>query len=536
MTDNKTNIDAIVVGAGHNGLTTAAYLARAGLKVTVLERREQVGGAAYSEARQGGYTFTSCSYVCSLFRPEIVRDLDLSRHGLQILPFEGAVNLGRNGDYVGMFSDHDRTRREIQRHSPRDAEAYDIFAADILRQCRFIRPMLLETPPDPTIGRLRDITDLARLGRRFSGMGEKAMYDTLRLWTSSSAAFLDRYFETDLIKGAMAGSAIIGTALGPYSPGTAYVLLHHFMGDVDGNIGAWGYARGGMGAISKALADSVRQAGGEIRTGAEVVEFLTKGDRAEGVVLADGEEIRARTVVSNLDPKRTFLKLMPSDALTEDFREQVGHFKIRGSSGKLNIALDRAPVFPVIPDTAPELANGTITVSPDMEYLERGYDDWKRGAWSRQPFLDISVPSLIDPTLAPEGGHMMTVFVQYVPPSLAEGEWTPARRDAFAQTVLSTIEQHAPGFRDSIVDLETRTPHELEQEVGLTEGNIFHGELTLDQLLFNRPVPGYAQYRGPLKRFYMCGSATHPGGGVMGAPGYNAAREILGDLKRKAAA
>lgn len=536
MTEKKAKIDAIVVGAGHNGLTTAAYLARAGLKVTVLERREQVGGAAYSEARQGGYTFTSCSYVCSLFRPEIVRDLDLSRHGLQILPFEGAINLGRNGDYVGMFSDHDRTRREIQRHSSRDAEAYDIFAADILRQCRFIRPMLLETPPDPTIGRARDITDLARLGRRFTAMGEKAMYDTLRLWTSSSAAFLDRYFETDLIKGAMAGSAIIGTALGPYSPGTAYVLLHHFMGDVDGNIGAWGYARGGMGAISKALADSVRQAGGEIRTGAEVAQFLTRGDRVDGVVLADGEEIRAGTVVSNLDPKRTFLKLMPSDALPGNFRDQVEHFKIRGSSGKLNIALDRAPVFPAIPDTAPELANGTITVSPDMAYLERGYDDWKRGAWSRQPFLDISVPSLIDPTVAPEGGHMMTVFVQYVPPTLAEGGWTPARRDAFADTVLSTIEQHAPGFRDSIVDLETRTPHELEQEVGLTEGNIFHGELTLDQLLFNRPVPGYAQYRGPLKRLYMCGSATHPGGGVMGAPGYNAAREILGDLKRKAAA
>jgi phytoene dehydrogenase-like protein len=536
MSSNAKNIDVLVVGAGHNGLTTAAYLARAGLRVTVLERREQVGGAAYSEARDGGYTFTSCSYVCSLFRPEIVRDLGLARHGLQILPFEGAINLGRNGEYVGMFTDHDRTRREISRHSTRDAEAYDIFAADILRQCRFIRPMLLETPPDPTIARLRDITDLARLGRRFSGMGEKAMYDTLRLWTSSSAAFLDRYFETDLVKGALAGSAIIGTALGPYSPGTAYVLLHHFMGDVDGNIGAWGYARGGMGAISQALADSVCQAGGEIRTGAEVAQFLTRGDRVDGVVLADGEEIRAGTVVSNLDPKRTFLKLMPSDALPGDFREQVEHFKIRGSSGKLNIALDRAPVFPAIPDTAPELANGTITVSPDMEYLERGYDDWKRGTWSRQPFLDISVPSLIDPTVAPEGGHMMTVFVQYVPPALAEGEWTPARRDAFADTVLSTIEQHAPGFRDSIVDLETRTPHELEQEVGLTEGNIFHGELTLDQLLFNRPVPGYAQYRGPLKRLYMCGSATHPGGGVMGAPGYNAAREILADLKRKAAA
>jgi len=251
--------------------------------------------------------------------------------------------------------------------------------------------------------------------------------------------------------------------------------------------------------------------------------------------MADGEEIRAGSVVSNLDPRRNYLKLMPSEVLPDDFRGDIERFKIRGSSGKLNIALDRQPRFTAIPDTAPELAQGTITISPNMEYLERGYDDWKRGTWSRRPFLDISVPSTIDPTIAPAGKHMMTVFVQYVPVVPADGGWTPEKRDAFADTVLSTIEEHAPGFRDSIVDLETRTPHELENEVGLTEGNIFHGELTLDQLLFNRPLPGYAQYRGPVKRFYMCGSSTHPGGGVMGAPGYNAAREILMDLKRTAA-
>jgi phytoene dehydrogenase-like protein len=530
-----TPVDVIVVGAGHNGLTTAAYLARAGLKVTVLERREQVGGAAYSEARPGGFTFTSCSYVCSLFRPEIVRDLALAKHGLQIIPYEGAVNLGHDGKYIGMYSDHDRTRRDIARYSLRDAEAYEIYSADILRQCRFIRPMLLQTPPDPTIGRLQDLRDLAQLGRRFFSMGEKAMYDTLRLWTSSTANFLDRYFETDILKGALAGSGIIGTALGPYSPGSAYVQLHHLMGDVDGNIGAWGYSRGGMGGISRALAGAVREAGGEIRTDAEVVRFLTGGGQVTGVVLADGEEIRAGSVVSNLDPRRNYLKLMPSEVLPDDFRRNIERFKIRGSSGKLNIALDRQPRFTAIPDTAPELAQGTITISPNMEYLERGYDDWKRGTWSRRPFLDISVPSTIDPTIAPAGKHMMTVFVQYVPPVPVDGGWTPEKRDAFADTVLSTIEEHAPGFRDSIVDLETRTPHELENEVGLTEGNIFHGELTLDQLLFNRPLPGYAQYRGPVKRFYMCGSSTHPGGGVMGAPGYNAAREILMDLKRAAA-
>ena len=531
-----SDVDVIVVGAGHNGLTTAAYLARAGLKVTVLERRDRVGGAAYSDPRKGGFTFTSCSYVCSLFRPEIMRDLDLAKHGLQILPFEGAANIGRDGQYVGHFSDHDRTRRDFARHSERDAEAYSIYSADLLRQCRFIRPMLLETPPDPTIARPRDIAGLWRLGKRFAAMGERAMHETLRLWTSSSAAILDRYFENDLIKGMLAGSGIIGTALGPYSPGTAYVLLHHVMGDVDGNIGAWGFSRGGMGAISHALEGAVRAAGGEIRTEAEVVQFLIQDERVTGVVLAGGEEITARSVVSNLDPRRNYLKLMPRDALPEEFRQSIERFKIRGSSGKLNIAMDCAPRFEAIPDTLPELVQGTITVSPDMEYLERGYDDWKRGTWSRQPFLDISVPSLIDPTIAPEGKHIMTVFVQYVPPVPKDGGWTPERREAFGDTVLSTIEQHAPGFRDSIVDLEIRTPRELEEEVGLTEGNIFHGELTLDQLLFNRPVPGYAQYRGPLRGFYMCGSSTHPGGGVMGAPGYNAAREMLADLKRKAAA
>jgi phytoene dehydrogenase-like protein len=308
------------------------------------------------------------------------------------------------------------------------------------------------------------------------------------------------------------------------------------MGAVDGNIGAWGYARGGMGSISSALAGAVREHGGEIRTDAEIVEFLTSGDDVTGVALASGEEIHARSVISSLDPKRTWLKLMPTDKLPQRFRQDIERYRIRGSSGKVNIALDRAPNFEAIPNDLPELNQGTITISPNMEYLERAYDDWKSGTWSRKPWLDISIPSLIDPTVAPDDGHMMTVFVQYVPPNLADGEWTPEKRDAFGETVLSNIEDHAPGFRDSIVDLEVRTPHELEQEVGLTEGNIFHGELTLDQLFFNRPVPGYAQYRGPLGGLYMCGSSTHPGGGVMGAPGYNAAQEILSDLRKKVAA
>jgi phytoene dehydrogenase-like protein len=526
--------DAIVIGAGHNGLVHAAYLARAGLKVLVLERRHLIGGAAVSEELYPGFTYTTCSYVSSLLRPQIIRELDLPAHGLQIIPYVGTTAIARSGEHFAMYGDHDRTRREIARLSARDMEGYERFSAEVTRQCRFVRPLLMTTPPDPTSFRPRDLKGIFDLGRAFAGLGETQMLDTIRFWTMSCADFLDQYFEHDLIKAMMAGSSIIGTALGPASPGSAYVLLHHYMGEVDGALGAWGFARGGMGAVSNAIAGAARAAGAVILTEAPVERILIEGGRARGVALANGDVHLAPIVVSNLDPKKTWLSLVEPGELPADFVDAVRRFKTRGSSGKLNIALGGLPRFTAMPDDM-LLRQGDVYLADSMDYLERGYDDWKRGTWSQEPFLDIVVPSVLDPTLAPSGKHMMSVFVQWVPPRLADGPWTPEKRDAFGECVLDTIERHAPGFRSLVLHAQVRTPWDIENEVGLSEGNIFQGELTFDQLLFNRPVPGYAQYRGPVKGVYMCGSATHPGGGVMGAPGFNAAREVLADVKARVA-
>jgi phytoene dehydrogenase-like protein len=357
------------------------------------------------------------------------------------------------------------------------------------------------------------------------------LLDTLRFWTMSIGDYLDDYFETDLIKAHMAGSGIIGTALGVYSPGTAYVLLHHYMGDVDGSVGAWGFARGGMGAVAGALEKSLKSFGGEVVCDADVHRIIVKSGRSCGVALADGTEYHADIVVSNLDPKRTFLECFDASDLPADVVHRAKNFKIRGSSGKLNIALDGLPTFPALPQGSP-LMLSDMHASESMHELERAYDDWKAGRWSEDPYFDMLIPTQVDPTMAAPGKHMMTVFVQYCPPELADGPWTPEKRDAFGKTVIDKIARYSPDFKDLILDAEIRTPNEIDKEVGLTEGNIFQGELTFDQLLFNRPFPGYAQYRGPVKGMYMCGSGTHPGGGVMAAPGAKAAREILADLKK----
>ena len=526
-----TGYDAIIVGGGHNGLVAACYLARAGLKTVVVEKNDWVGGAAVSRSLHPEFTYSNCSYVSSLFRPEIMRDLELPRYGLQILPYEGGAVFQRDGGYLASFRNHDAARREIARHSPRDAERYDDYARDVARHCRFIRPMLMRTPPDPASFAPRDLQEMAYIGKKFFGLTEAERYEMIRFWTMSIADFLDEYFESPVIKAYLAGTAIIGTALGPMSPGSAYVLLHHYMGDVDGNVGAWGFARGGMGAITQALAASLRDKGGEIRCGKAVRRILVRGGRAIGVELADGEEIRGKRVVSNMDVKRTFLTTMDEGDLPADFVKAVRNFKIRGSSGKLNIALDGVPKFTALPPDAPML-RGDLHFSDSIERLELAYDDWKAGRFSRDPFQDVMIPTLLDPTMAPPGKHFMSCFVQYAPPRIAGREWTDADREAFGQTCLDQIEQYAPGFKNLVLHAEIRTPRELEAEVGLTEGNIFQGELTFDQLLFNRPVPGAAQYRAPVRDLWMCGSSTHPGGGVMGAPGRNAAAEILRAIKQ----
>jgi phytoene dehydrogenase-like protein len=523
--------DAIVVGAGHNGLTNAAYLARSGLKVLVLERNPWIGGAAVSRELQQGWIYSNCSYVCSLLRPELFRDLQLARHGLQVVPYGGGVTITRTGDILGNYTDHDVQRREFARHNARDADAYQRYSTDVMRQCKFIRPLLMRTPPDPTSLRPRDIREMMHLSKQFAKLGEQTIYDTIRFYTMSIADFLGEYFESDLIKAHLSGSGIIGTALGVYSPGTAYVLLHHYMGDVDGSIGAWGFARGGMGAVSNALASALMAHGGEIVTDAPVERVIVRNGKVTGVAIRNGNEYRANVVVSNLDPRRTYLELFEEKDLGAAFVKRARNFKIRGSSGKLNIALDGLPVFPALGADNP-LRFGDMHFLDSLERMERAYDDWKSGTWSQEPYLDLLIPSMTDPTMAPPGKHFMSVFVQYVPPQIHGRDWTDADRDGFKQTVLDQIARYSPNFKDLIRHVEVRTPRELENEVGLTEGNIFQGELTLDQLLFNRPFPGYAQYRGPVGGFYMCGSGTHPGGGVMAAPGANAAREILLDLRR----
>ncbi len=524
--------DAIVVGAGHNGLTNAAFLAKAGLNVLCVEKNDYIGGAAVSRNLYKDWIYSNCSYVCSLLRPEIFRALELHRHGLQVTPYGGGVTFMENGDYFGSYWDSEVAHREYARFSKKDADAYERYSADVMRQTRFIRDSLLRTPPDPTSFKPRDLKELAHLGRRFYEMGEDRMYETIRFWTMSVAEYLDEYFETDVIKASLSGSGIIGTALGIHSPGTAYVLLHHYMGEVDGNIGSWGYARGGMGAVSKAIAGAFQSYGGELRTDAGVEKIVVRNGRTKGVALTNGEEIDAGIVVSAMDVKRTFLTCMDEGDVPADFYQRVKNFKIRGSSGKLNIALDGMPTFPALPKNNP-LLDGDMHFIDSMERMERAYDDWKEGTWSKDPYVDMVIPTVTDPTMAPPGKHFMSCFVQYCPYKVEGRDWTEPERQAFAQTVIDQIGNYSPDFKDLILHVEIRTPEDIEREAGLSEGNIFHGELTMDQLLFNRPVPGYAQYRAPVPGLYMCGSSVHPGGGVMAAPGANAAREILMDLKRR---
>ena len=523
--------DAIIIGAGHNGLTNAAYLAKSGLDVLILEKNEYIGGAAVTREMHDGWFYSSCSYVCSMMRQAIHRDLNLTKHGLVLVPYLGTVVFADNGDTMTSYHSQEAEYNQLRQRSPHDADAMFRFQTDLGRYAQLIRKTLLRTPPDPTSFRPRDIKELLWLAKQFWSLGEKELYEYIRFFTMSAADFLDDYFEDDLIKAAMASPGVIGTALGVYSPGSAYILLHHVMGDVDGNIGAWGLARGGMGAISNALAGALREHGGEIRTSSGVDKILVKNGKAIGVVLENGDELYAGIVVSNMDAKRTFTKCMDKNDLPPGIYEKAKNFKIRGSSGKVNIALSGLPKFNNVADNRYINRGGQGFVG-SMETMERAYDCWKHGRWSDDPFIESVIPSAWDPTVAPPGKHWMSNFIQYCPPQLADGPWTPEKRDAFGQTVINKIERYSPGFKDLIVHMEVRTPHEIEAEIGLTEGNIFQGELTIDQLLFNRPFPGYAQYRMPIKNMYMCGSSTHPGGGVSSACGANAAREILIDLKR----
>jgi phytoene dehydrogenase-like protein len=525
--------DAVIIGGGHNGLISAAYLARAGLKTVVLERRHVLGGAAVTEEIVPGFRFSVASYVVSLLRPEIIRDLELPKHGLDILPLDGTFTPLRSGegpkggDYLWRVNDHGRTVRELRRWSTSDAEAYEEYGQLMVEMARFIKPILGIVPPDPTDNDPRPMLPLAGLARRFAQLPERQQAVFVQLMTMSAKDFLDQWFETDPLKATMSASGIIGTYQGIRSPGTAYVLLHHYMGEIDGAFRAWGIPKGGTGGVSSAIARAAQAQGAEIRTEAPVARITVSGDRATGVVLASGEEIEAAVVLSSADAKVTFLDLLEPGTLDPAFEQEVRRFKFRGSSGKVNLAVDRLPDFTCLPGSGEHL-RGAISFSPTTREMEQAYDDAKYGHFSSRPYIDMIIPTLVDPQMAPPGKHVISCFVQYAPYKLAPelGTWDD-QREAFGDAVVSRIAEFAPNIRDIVIGRQVLTPLDIERTLRLTEGNIFQGELSLEQLFFNRPVPGYARFRTPIRNLWLSGSSTHPGGGLMGANGRLAALEVL---------
>jgi phytoene dehydrogenase-like protein len=544
--------DAVVIGGGHNGLISAAYLARAGMKTLVLEKRHVLGGAAVTEELFPGFRFSVFSYVVSLLRPEIIRELDLPRHGLDILPLDGTFTplhegQGRpapigpdgerigTGDYLWRVNDHGRTVRELRRWSKLDAEAYEEYGQLMVDMARFIKPILSIVPPDPASNDPRPLLPLAGLARSFQRLTERQQAVFVQLMTMSASDFLDQWFETDPLKATMSASGIIGTYQGVRSPGTAYVLLHHYMGEIDGAFRAWGIPKGGTGGISNAIASAAQANGAEIRTEAPVARILTRGGRATGVALESGEELTADVVLSSVDVRRTFIDLLEPGTVDDEFTAEVRRFKFRGSSGKVNLALDALPSFNALPGEGEHL-RGAISLSPSVDAMERAYDDAKYGHWSRKPYVDIVIPTLVDPSMAPPGKHVMSCFVQYAPYHLADGLGTwDDNREAFGDAVVDRIAEFAPDIREKILYRNVQTPLDIERTTGLTEGNIFQGELSLEQLFFSRPVPGWARFRTPLRDLWLCGSSTHPGGGIMGANGRIAALEVLRARGRKVA-
>jgi len=528
--------DAIIIGAGHNGLVTAGYLARAGLRTLVLESRLAVGGACATEEIFPGFKYSTTSYLCSLMQAKVTRDLELEKFGFKVYPKDPAsFSPFPDGRYLLMWSDTARTCEEIRKFSGRDAERYPHYEAFIDRLAGFIEPLLLETPPDIARRRFADWQKLLSLGRCVASMAPEELVGHLHILSQSVKDFLDPWFESEALRVALATDGVIGFRGGPYTPGTAYVLLHHCMGGVGGKRGLWGFVRGGMGGLTQAMAASAHSAGVEIRTGARVVRILTKDGSVSGVALAAGEEICAKMVASNADPKVTFLRLLEARELPADFLAAIRAFKIEGVSMKINLALDGLPDFACLPgSSAAPHHRTTIHICPSLEYLERAYDDSKYGRPSAHPMLEMSIPTTYDSTLAPAGRHVMNIFLQYTPYTLSPAvapNWH-ALKESYADQVMDLIEEYAPGFKRRVLHRQVLSPLDLEEGYGMTGGNIFHGEMSVDQLFFLRPVAGWARYRTPIRGLYLCGSGAHPGGGVMGAPGHNAAREIRKDWKK----
>jgi phytoene dehydrogenase-like protein len=525
--------DAIVVGGGHNGLVNGAYLAKSGLKTLILERRHLVGGAAITEELRPGFWFTTFSYALSLLRPDIIHDLELTKHGFMPLLMSTTFAPGEDGDYLLFTQDHGQNLKEIARHSKHDADAYDQYSHDVEMVCQAIKPLLDMVPPDIFSDDPEEMLALARIGGRFRKLDKRVLHNAVRLLTGSAADFLDDYFDSELLKGYLASSSIIGTKVGPRSQGSGLVLLYHSIGEHDGEFGSWAFHKKGNGGFTQVLARAAEAVGAEIKLEAPVEAVITKDGRTTGVALADGTEFYADTVVSALDPRRTFLELVDPRELPDDLVENIQRFRFQGTSSKVNFALDGLPHFPALGEK-PDHFRGFTNIGPSMDYLERAFDDAKYGWYSQNPYIDMAVQSTIDPDMAPAGKHVMSCFIQYTPYKLRESDWD-AEKENLGDTVQRTLERFFPGFGDLVLQREVVTPLHIERTVGLSEGNIFAGEFFAPQMFFFRPAPGWSQYRTPIDGYYQCGSGTHPGGCVMGAPGKLAAGQIIKDRAKSRA-
>ncbi len=529
-----TSCDAIIVGGGHNGLVAAGYLTRWGLKTVVLERRAVLGGACVTEEPWPGYKVSSLAYLCSLFQRRIVRDLELERFGYQIYPKDPAFFTPlADGRHLFFWQDEAKTLAEIAKFSARDAAAFPAYEAQVARLADLVESTLLEAPPNLPFRRLKDALAMAKLGLSIWKASCADMTAFCKIMTQSVRDFLAERFESDVLQATLATDGIIGACGSAATPGTAYTLLHHCMGSATGKRGLWGFVRGGMGGISGALAQAAEARGAEIRTAAPVCRILVKDGRAHGVVLEDGSELQSRCVLSNADPHRTFLDLVGPGCLDADFLAQVRRIRMDGYVCKINLALDGLPHFTACPESTRGPAHRTtMHICPSMDYIERAWDDARRGFPSSHPILEMTIPTAYDDSLAPPGRHLMNIFVQYAPYTLKEGTWDQIK-ESFADRCIAVLADYAPNITRIIRHRQVLSPVDLEREYGLTGGNIFHGELALDQMFFLRPLAGWAQYRTPIRGLYLCGSGAHPGGGVIGAAGHNAARAVLADFRRR---
>ncbi len=526
---NQYDYDTIIIGGGHNGLVCACYLAARGLKVRILERRPVVGGAAVTEEFHPGFRNSSASYTVSLLNPKIIRDLNLAQHGLKIVerPFGNFLPLS-DGEYIKVGGGLAATQAEVARFSKRDAEKLPEYYAMLDRVAAVLKDLLLETPPNVG-GGLADLLQAWKVGKRFKVLDMAARRDVLDLFTKSAGDVLDNYFESEPIKACFGFDSVVGNFASPYTPGSAYVLLHHVFGEVNGKPGIWGHAIGGMGAITQAMAREAAARGVEVSLDAAVARVDVVDGKAVGVILEDGTRIAATRVVSNLHPKLLFEKLMPAEHVPVEFGQRIAAYKSGSGTFRMNVALSELPSFSCLPGTGPHLSSGII-MAPTLQYMELAYFDAKTFGWSKNPIVEILIPSIVDDSLAPAGQHVASLFCQHVSPTLSGGRSWDDHRDAVADLMIATVTGFAPNFKASVIARQIHSPLDLERKFGLIGGDIFHGALSLDQLFSARPILGYGDYRTPIKGLYQCGAGTHPGGGVTGVPGHNAAREILKDL------